>query len=244
MKFFGGPITIILFLLLIHTARAAVPTPNFTTQVGDSVTLDTKIPKGAAYVNIQLRSASLRRGLAVWIPGKPISVISPQFSGRITFEEDRHEFQISHLRVEDGGIFEISMENAESVMTDLGKYVVFVFNISVIATSRFDNQSCSMDLLCEAGTGSRAVTYTWKHTSTGATVSRSPWLHLVMDPKDKGDTYTCTAQSLGMQGTWDIKPYPQCGPKSGAQGLFGLRFPSICLLAQALLLTLVVAHSG
>nr|XP_008122848.1 PREDICTED: T-lymphocyte surface antigen Ly-9 [Anolis carolinensis] len=238
MKSFGGPITIVLFFL-IHTARTTVRTANFSTQVGQSVTLDAEIPKGSAYANIQLRSASLRRALALWIPGKPVTVLSPQFSGRISFEEDGHEFQISHLRLEDGGTFEILMENAEGVTKDLEKYVVFVFNVSVVSASRFDNQSCSMDLLCEAGTGSRAVSYTWTQTSTGSTVSRSPWHHLVMEPKDKGDTYTCSAQSLGTQGTWDIEPYPHCGSASGAQGGFRLGFPPICLLAQALLLTLV-----
>ncbi|XP_062821266.1 uncharacterized protein LOC103282104 [Anolis carolinensis] len=151
MKSFGGPITIVLFFLLIHTARATVRTANFSTQVGQSVTLDAEIPKGATFANIQLRSASLRRALALWIPGKPVTVLSPQFSGRIAFEEDGHEFQISHLRLEDGGTFEILMENAEGVTKDLEKYVVFVFNVSVVSASRFDNQSCSMDLLCEAG---------------------------------------------------------------------------------------------
>ncbi|XP_042295779.1 SLAM family member 5-like [Sceloporus undulatus] len=226
------------FFLIIHAASAVSPTKNFTREAGSAVHLDSGIPKGASFFSIFLRSASFRRTLAIWIPGKPLNVLSSEYSGRITFEEDSHEFRIHNLTLHDGGIYEILMKKDEEVEESLRKYAVFVFNISVTA-SHLANHSCSLGLLCEAGTGNKWVTYTWKGTDTGVTVSQDAWLRL-MDPKDEGDSYTCTAQAPGTQTAWSVTPYKYCGAFSGADGRLRLGLRTFSLFAFPLSLLVLL----
>ncbi|XP_061462390.1 SLAM family member 9 [Rhineura floridana] len=242
----GPPITFFLLLLFpFQVARADDPkeTPTDLTpqSLGSSVSLPFGIPKGIDFSDISLHSASRsqKEAVALWTPGQPLTVVSPSYAGRVSFLDETDSFQIHNLTMEDGGIYDILLNNVSS-FSRLKQYTLFVFSVRT-TENLLSNGSCSLELECQAGAGSRGkVTYSWKHKETGVTLSQNSWLHLVMSPKNKGDFYTCTAQhSAGAQRAWDVAPYRECIAASGPAGPFGTISKAVFAPAVVALLMLL-----
>ncbi|XP_028566592.2 SLAM family member 8 [Podarcis muralis] len=233
------------FLLLVFTFQAtSADSPAAThaelgpKDVGHSVSLPVVIPKGTIFSGLILRSVGPpSKAVAMWEQGKPVTVLDPRYSERVSFREEEPAFQIHNLTLEDGGGYDISTLTQEGSKT-LNRYTLFVFHINITG-ERLPNSSCNLNLLCEAGAGAKVrVTYSWKNTITGDTASDNARLHLTLNAKNKDDSYTCSAQALGTQKAWEVFPYASC-PQSAAAGLFasGLFFFHVAraVLAPALI---------
>ncbi|XP_033030228.1 uncharacterized protein LOC117061500 [Lacerta agilis] len=203
-------------------ARARADSPTAAEldpkDVGHTVSLPVVVPKGSTFSGLMLRSLGPpSKAVALWEQGKPVTVLDPRYSQRVSFLEQDPAFQIHNLTLEDGGSYDVSMLT-QAGSTMLNRYTLFVFHIS-IRGQRLANSSCNLNLLCEAGAGAKArVTYSWKNTNTGDTASDNARLHLTLNAQSKDDSYTCSAQALGTQKAWEVLPYESC-PTSAAAGL-------------------------
>ncbi|XP_034954491.1 SLAM family member 9 isoform X2 [Zootoca vivipara] len=219
------PAVAFLLLLLLFTFQAtSADSPTATHAeldpkgVGHSVNLPVVVPKGTTFSGLKLRSLGPpSKAVAMWEQGKPLTVLDPRYSERVSFLEEEPAFQIQNLTLEDGGSYEVSMFTPEG-STMLNRYTLFVFHINITG-ERLANSSCNLNLLCEAGAGAKArVAYSWKNTKTGDTASDNARLHLTLSAKSKDDSYTCSAQALGTLKAWEVFPYASC-PTSAAAGL-------------------------
>uniref|UniRef100_A0ABM5F3R0 CD48 antigen-like n=1 Tax=Pogona vitticeps TaxID=103695 RepID=A0ABM5F3R0_9SAUR len=234
------PTFFVLFLFIFQVARAVDPSTNLSCNLTSSVDLKTGLPKGANFTVLTLHSLSRKKVVALLQANTPLQILDLHYSKRVTFVKETGAFRIHNLSLADGGTYDIYRQTSDSSTETLKTYTLFVFDINITATS-LANRSCSLDLLCQAGVGTRASRerYTWKKTASGETLSQEPRLRLVMHPENSRDSYTCTAQDGVSQGAWDIIPYPQCS-HSGATGHLLSGLPRLSCLLSAGLVALVV----
>ncbi|XP_028567114.2 SLAM family member 5-like [Podarcis muralis] len=211
---------LVVFLLLLCTFQAArmddTGGVNFVEGFGESVTLPLEIPtQNISTLFLNWKSLSRKKALALWTPQHPLFVIDAEYSGRVNYSKENNVLQIRNLTLADGGPYEVVM-GVVPHETILKNYTLFIFRINITKTW-WEISSCT--LFCELGAGKMAnVTYNWTLTATGAPLSQSSRLDLVMSPTDAHQSYSCGAKALGVQVRRDISPYEDCGVK--ASGLF------------------------
>ncbi|XP_063173231.1 SLAM family member 5-like [Candoia aspera] len=225
-------------LLLLPAGVAHMPVLAWkAVNVGDSVMLPVTVPKGVIISNLILRASSRGEGVAIWMASKVLSVMSTHYSNRVTFLDKVPAFRIANLSLGDGGTYEISANFATSEMV-LGTFTVAVFNITKTVVS-LDNSSCSIDLLCKAGMGSKdMITYSWKDTDTGIILTSNVLLHWIVHTNEEV-AYTCTAQIPTTQSAMTITLKQPCPRSSAVPGSSALGLAS--LLARGLLVPAVTA---
>ncbi|XP_039174480.1 SLAM family member 6 [Crotalus tigris] len=216
------------FLLLSSAGAASSPEPTLkSVRVGNAVTLPVAIPKGQSVTNLLLRAAWREEGVAIWMDSKEISVISTHYAGRVAFLEDEMAFRIANLSLGDGDTYEISTSFAAPSPQLLSSSLVAVFNVTERIS--LENNSCHIDLDCEAGMGpGHKVTYTWKDTKAGTTLSQEARLsQRVQINQEKA--YTCTAQTTTAQSTFSIVLQHPCTPNTASPGPWALGLASLLL---------------
>ncbi|XP_053225353.1 uncharacterized protein LOC128404082 [Podarcis raffonei] len=211
---------VVFLLLLLCTFQAArledTGGVNLVEGFGESVTLPLEVPtQNISTLFLNWKSLSRKKALALWAPPHPLFVIDAEYSGRVNYSKENNVLQIRNLTLADGGPYEVVI-GVVPRETILKNYTLFIFRINITKTW-WEISSCT--LFCELGAGKMAnVTYNWTLTATGAPLSQTSRLDLVMRPTDANQSYSCGAKALGVQVKRDISPYEDCGVK--ASGLF------------------------
>ncbi|XP_058016677.1 T-lymphocyte surface antigen Ly-9-like isoform X2 [Ahaetulla prasina] len=221
------------FLLFCWAEAASAPDPPLkSVRVGGAVTLPVTIPKGQSVNNLLLRDSSREIAIAIWMDSKDISVLNINYANRVAFQKDEMAFRIANLSLDDGGTYEISTSFTSPSPKVLSSFLVAIFNITERISS-LENDSCYIYLQCEAGMGSsHRVTYAWKDTEAGTTLSKEAWLTQLV-PTNQKRAYTCTAQSPTAQSTFSFVLQHSCIPNTASPGPWSLG----SLLVRGLLVT-------
>ncbi|KAM3824790.1 SLAM family member 9 [Vipera latastei] len=216
------------FLLLSSGGAASSPEPTLrSVGVGNAVMLPVAIPKGQRLTNLLLRASSREEAVAIWMDSKEISVVSVRYAGRVAFLEDEMVFRITNLSLGDGGTYEISTGFTATSPKLLSRFLVAIFNITQRIS--LENDSCHIDLDCEAGMGpGHKVSYTWKDTKAGTTLSREARLSQLVHPNQE-KAYTCTAQAPPAQSTFSVVLRHPCAPSTASPGPWALGLASLLL---------------
>ncbi|XP_034280827.1 SLAM family member 5-like [Pantherophis guttatus] len=221
------------FLLFCWAEAASAPDPPLKSiRLGDAVTLPMTVPKGQSLNNLLLRDSSREEAIAIWMDSKDVSVVNIKYANRVTFQKDEIAFRIANLSLDDGGTYEISTSFTSSSPKVLGSFLVAVFNITERISS-LGNDSCYIYLDCEVGMGSgHRVTYAWKDSETGTTLSQVAWLIQLVHTNHKR-AYTCAAQTPTAQSTFSFVLQHPCIPNMASPGPWALG----SLLVRGLLVT-------
>ncbi|XP_032089789.1 SLAM family member 5-like [Thamnophis elegans] len=226
---------VLLAVLLLFCSAGASDSPWKAVRVGDAVTFPVVPPKGQRLTNILLRDSSRQQAVAIWMDSKEITVVDIKYAGRVTFQMDEMAFRIANLSLDDGGKYETSTGFTSSSPVLLGSFLVAVFNVTQ-RISPLKNDSCLIYLDCEAGMGpGHRVTYAWKDTKAGTTLSREARLTQLVHTDQQRD-YACVAQSSAGQSTLSFVLQHPCVPSAASPGPWALG--SLLVMAALLLLLL------
>ncbi|XP_053133762.1 zinc finger protein 250-like isoform X3 [Hemicordylus capensis] len=222
----------------VNVAADSEPAQTFVRTLGGSVVFPLDTPKGQIVNSVTWMTTVRRGAAAMWLPGKPLTVMNSRYSGRMTFSEETHSLEIKNLTMDDGEIFEALLRTDKPDDIPLKKYMLFIFNISA-TEHKSENSSCILELECQAQVGPRvAVTYSWKETKSGITLSQNAWLHAIIRPEEKDRSFTCTAQAHRNQSAWEVVPYKMFCTPSGVSGLFE---PGLLAIVKAVLMPALLA---
>ncbi|XP_044278546.1 uncharacterized protein LOC123019606 [Varanus komodoensis] len=237
-----APIALFVAFALLHAAGAVDPTYNLARPLGSSVDFSVAIPKGTNYTFVVLQSTTRGEAVVLWEPGKSLRVLNPSYANRIVLLKDASAFRVHNLTLADGGDYEIVLRAPERLHdVPLRKYTLFVFHIN-ITTEPLANSSCSLLLICKAGTGRKTrVSYSWKEQKSGITLSQGAWLSIVLHPADAQQRYTCTAQARGIQSALSVEPYECCPHSSAVTGGATRGLPFHSWISRATLAPMAVA---
>ncbi|KAG8147061.1 hypothetical protein E2320_014102 [Naja naja] len=229
----------VLLAILLFCSAGAASSPEATSKsvrVGDAVTLPVTVPKGQRLTNLLLRDSVKKQAIAIWMESKDITILDIGYANRVTFQEDEMAFRIANLSLGDGTSYEISTSFSSPTPKLLSSFLVAVFNITKRVSS-LRNDSCYIYLDCEAGMGhGQRVTYAWKDTEAGTTLSKAAWLTQLVHSNQR-KAYTCTAQTPTAQSAFSLVLQHSCLPNTASPGPWALG----SLLVRGLLVPTVAA---
>ncbi|XP_026575974.1 uncharacterized protein LOC113449178 [Pseudonaja textilis] len=233
----------LLLAILLFCSAGAASSPEAalkSVRVGDAVTLPVTLPKGQKLTNLLLRDSLRKQAIAIWMESKVITILDIDYANRVAFQEDQMAFRIANLSLGDGTTYEISTSFSTPTPELLSSFRVAVFNITKRVSS-LGNDSCYIYLDCEAGMGhGQRVTYTWKDTEAGTTLSQASWLTQLVH-RNQRKAYTCMAQTSTAQMSFSLVLQHSCIPNTASPGPWALgsllvRGLLVPTLAAALLL--------
>ncbi|XP_026547076.1 uncharacterized protein LOC113428760 [Notechis scutatus] len=229
----------VLLAILLFCSAGAASSPEVTLKsvhVGDAVTLPVTLPKGQRLTNLLLRDSLRKQAIAIWMESKMITILDIDYANRVAFQEDQMAFRIANLSLGDGTTYEISTSFSTSTPKLLSSFLVAVFNITERVSS-LGNDSCHIYLDCQAGMGrGQRVTYTWKDTEAGTTLSQVAWLTQLVH-RNQRKAYTCMAQTSTAQSSFSLVLQHSCIPNTASPGPWALG----SLLVRGLLVPTVAA---
>ncbi|XP_047376857.1 SLAM family member 9 [Sciurus carolinensis] len=211
----------------------------------ESISLSLEIPLDEEVENIIWSS---QRRLAMVIPqkeGQPatITVIDPQYQGRVSFLEPSYSLYISNLSWKDSGSYQaqVNLRTSQLSTTQLYNLRVYQRLLKPRITVNFEisgEGSCNMSLTCFVEKAGMDVTYSWLSWEDSAgTDHEGPILSTSWRPGDNAVSYICRVSNP--ISNISSRPIP-AGPFCADPGYPEKSSTFFCLLAKGLLLLLLL----